>query len=160
MSKLELQMLAFCLNGYDEYIKLTIEEVFSYPDETSYFGGYDAKGSIEIIAGAGGYKVNCKHYFSTGELFLFKESLRDCYENLSGFAVLENSERELDLTLSFYKAGKVKISGCFQDRQDIRNRLEFEIDSDQSCILPVIKELTVVEKVFGDDKGIKSSSID
>ncbi len=153
MSRLLLPVIAFSLNGYGEFIRLNIDEVFGYPDQTSYGGGYGAKGSIEISVG--GYKVNSQHYFTTGELYMFKESLVNCYENLSGIAKLENTERELDLSVSFNRMGKVKITGWFQERPDLTNRLLFEIDSDQSFIFPVIKELEDIEKIFGNMKGVK-----
>jgi len=150
--ELHLPMLAFCLNGYGEYIKLSIDEVFGYPDETSYGGGYGARGNIQISIG--GYQVNSQHYFTTGELFMFRQSLSQCYKTLSGIAKLNNTESELDLTVSFRKYGKVQITGCFQERPDLANRLEFEIESDQTCILQVIQQLGLVEKVFGGMKGM------
>ena len=153
MSKFNLPMLAFCLNGYDEYLQLSIDKVFGYPNETSYGGGYGAKGRIEISVQ--GYKVDSQHFFTTGELFMFKEALKTCYKNLTGSASLDNTERELELTVSFDKTGKALVTGEFQERPDVNNRLSFEFKTDQTCILPVIKELEAIQKIFGNMTGIK-----
>lgn len=150
MNGLNLPLLAFCLNGYEGHIKLTIDEVYGFPDETSYSGGYGAKGSIEIVAGA--YRVNSQHHFTTGELHMFKESLVKCYETLSGIAVLDNAERELEMSISFSTSGKIVITGSFQERPDLGNKLEFEINSDQTFIQSVIQELTAVQRIFGDTR--------
>ncbi len=154
MSDLFLPMVAFCLNGYDEHIRINIDEVFGFPNETSYGGGYGAKGKIEIKVQ--GYTVDSYHYFTTGELFLFKEALKTCYKSISGSATLENTERELELSISFDKTGKVQVSGEFQERPDINNRLIFEFRSDQTCIFQVIKDLEAVQKIFGNMTGIKN----
>jgi hypothetical protein len=152
MDKLILPMLAFSLNGYGEYIRITIDEVFGYPDETSHDGGYGARGRIEISSG--GYKVDSQLYFTTGELYLFKESLNNCYKNFSGIAKLNNSEHELELSAQFSKTGKVQINGFFQERPDLDNSLKFEFNSDQTCIYEVIKELESVQSIFGAMKGV------
>jgi len=154
MSELDLPMIAFCLNGYGEFIRLFIDEVFGFPEETSYGGGYSAKGRIEIQVK--GYKVNSKHNFTTGELFQFKESLKNCYQNIAGCAELQNTERALKLSVSFDKTGKVRVFGEFQERPDINNKLLFEFESDQTCIPQVIKELEVVQKIFGNMTGVKN----
>ncbi len=65
---MELPIKAFCLNGYDEKIELTITEVFGFPDNTSYEGGYDIKGILDIEIGC--YKVHCTDfYLATGILY-------------------------------------------------------------------------------------------
>jgi hypothetical protein len=50
-NELPLPMLAFKLEGMDDSIELTIDEVWGYPNETSYGGGYGAKGNLSIRAG-------------------------------------------------------------------------------------------------------------
>lgn len=132
---------------------MTIDEIYGFPHETSYGGGYGAKGRLEISVG--GYKANANHYFTTGELFLFKEALVECYKSLSGIAVLDNTERELALSLEFFKTGRVIASGSFQERPDLRNKLEFEMNSDQTCVLSVLQELTTVQRLFGDMQEIR-----
>lgn len=68
---------------------------------------------------------------------------------------MENTEFELELSVFFNKLGKVRITGCFQERQDLENKLIFDIGSDQTFIPPVIKQLTDVQKIFGGMKGVR-----
>lgn len=64
---MELPIKAFCLNGYSEKIELTITEVLDFPNNTSFEGGYDVKGNLDIEIGS--YTVHCKDfYFATGVL--------------------------------------------------------------------------------------------
>ena len=112
----ELPITAFQLNGYGEYICLTITDVFGFPNRTSYGGGYSVKGNIKILVG--GYSVNSQHYFTTGELYKFYNDLSYCYNNLTGIAELPNTEQELTLlTLSviFNKTGHVSIKGSYHE---------------------------------------------
>jgi hypothetical protein len=153
LKKLDLPMTAFSIAGYGEKLELTIEEVFGFPSQTSYAGGYGAKGSVEINSGS--YHVLGYHYFTTGELWAFNQALKDCYDKFSGESILENTERELELVVKFFQTGKVEVRGSFQEQPGIGNELRFEFESDQTCILSAIKDLNKVEKVFGDNFGVK-----
>ncbi|SMC35962.1 hypothetical protein SAMN02745168_0448 [Papillibacter cinnamivorans DSM 12816] len=147
-------MLAFKLEGNDCYIELTIEEVWGYPNETSYGGGYGAKGQLTIKAGE--YSVdNATHYFTTGELYRFMQELQQCYNKLEGEIYLDNTEHELDLKCTFNRKGHVVINGRFQSRPDIQTFLIFELRTDQTQIPAAIFALKRVAEIFGDDKGIK-----
>lgn len=79
-------MLAFRITSIDEYIELLIDEVWGFPNETSYGGGYGAKGNHNIRAR--GYSVSAQHYFTTGELYRFLLELKCCYDTLSGISSL------------------------------------------------------------------------
>ena len=85
-NELPLPFLAFKLDGMDDSIELTIDEVWGYPNETSYGGGYGAKGKLSIRAGE--YMINnATHYFTTGELYNFLQQMEHCYEALDGVAL-------------------------------------------------------------------------
>lgn len=151
---MQLPIQAFRLEGVDSLIELTIDELFGFPDETSYGGGYGAKGRLTIRANE--YSVvAATHYFTTGELYRFMLQLEECYETLSGTAVLENTERELELECQFNKLGHVSFSGSFQGRPDIENILTFECRSDQTQIPAIIASLKHIYSIFGGNYGIK-----
>ena len=59
---IDLPMLAFRMTGIDEVIELTIDEVFGFPTETSYGGGYGVKGILTIRAGE--YSASGVHCYS------------------------------------------------------------------------------------------------
>ena len=154
---LDLPMLAFRMTGVGEYIELSIDEVFGFPNETSYGGGYGARGVLTIHAteDSGEYFVKANHYFTTGELFRFSNALKRCYDTLSGEAVLENTERELELKCEFNRLGHVIMSGEFQACPTSKNSLVFEIKSDQTQVKDTISILEAVYKVFGGEQGKK-----
>ena len=153
-NELPLPMLAFKLEGMDDSIELTIDEVWGYPNETSYGGGYGAKGNLSIRAGE--YMVvNATHYFTKGELYSFLQQMKYCYEVLDGFATLDNTDRELDLKCTFNKKGHVLIEGHFQKDPSINNKLTFELRSDQTQAAATISSLKAVAEIFSDNKGVK-----
>jgi len=144
-------MRAFRITGIDELIELTIDEVWGFPNETSYGGGYGAKGILSIRAGE--YAVSAVHYFTTGELYRFLIALKQGYDTLTGKAVLENTEKELELKCEFNKLGHVIASGKFQAVSSINNVLLFSIKTDQTQVKDSITSLQAVYEVFGDNKG-------
>lgn len=148
----ELPMLAFLMTGMNGSIQLEIEEVFGFPNETSYGGGYGAKGNL--IINAGGFSINPPHYYTTGELYRFYRQLQRCYKRLSGIAVLENTEDELKLQCEFNKLGHVILTGRFQSAPSENNILQFEFKSDQTQVKSTLSQLKAVYDVFGDDKGV------
>jgi len=148
----ELPVLAFDIIGCNQHIRLNVDEVFGYPNEISYGGGYGAKGTININVGP--YKVCTNHYFTTGELYTFFQQLQKCYDNIKGEAVLLNIEHALNLKISFGKFGNVVVSGKFQERQDVSNILYFEMDTDQAAIFDALTSLKVLCRLFGDEKGV------
>ena len=147
----DLPILAFSMSGTDEFIELIIEEVWGFPDETSYGGGYGAKGSLKIRSAE--YTVSAVHYFTTGELYGFSRELKKCYDSLNGIAVLENTERELELKCEFNRLGHVIISGSFKSNPGAHNKLIFEFKTDQTQVKESLSQLKAVADIFGDTKG-------
>jgi len=150
---IELPLSAFKLKCYDnEYLCLTIDEVFGFPNVIAYGGGYGARGNLDIQVGP--YNVHPVHCFTTGELYTFYCQLQKCYDSLSGVAILTNTEQELELKLMFNKSGKIRVIGEFQARPDVSNRLCFEMFTDQTFICEVLADLRKVHQTFGSTKGI------
>ena len=139
-----------------ECIKLEIIEVFGFPNETSFKGGYDVRCSLEIISGP--YSMRTNHYFSsTGALYDFYNILFKCYSNLKGIASYKiiYPDNYFDLNIKFDEYGGVNISGKYQDRLDVKNILNFEFTSDQSYFKEVISDLKKIVLQFGDNQGVK-----
>jgi len=155
---MNLPMKAFCLNGNNEKIELTINKVFGFPEQTSYEGGYDFKGDLDIIIGS--YEVHCKNnfYSSTGMLYRLLLSLTDCYNSLEGTATYKHLyEDDFKFSLTMTNYGHAVVEGAFQERADLPNKFVFQMETDQTYILNTIGELKKVVKVFGDDAGKRSS---
>ncbi len=148
---LKLPIPIFSLSGLDGCIELTMNEVWGFPDQTSFGGGYDAEGTLTIRAGA--YSVSAACSFTTGELYRFSVSLQQCYDTLTGAAVLENTEQALALACEFDRLGHVVASGCFQAIPSANNRLTFEIHTDQTQVKEILSQLQTVFTVFGGNTG-------
>ncbi|MDE5943336.1 MAG: hypothetical protein K2H30_03915 [Clostridia bacterium] len=146
----------FEIKGFSgERIKLEITEVFGFPKETSFRGGYDVSCNLEISSGL--YNMRTNHYYSsTGALYNFYNELLKCYNDLTGMASykLNYPENYLDLNVEFDEYG-VNISGKYQDDPTVENFLNFEFTSDQSYFREVLSELKKIVLQFGDNQGIK-----
>jgi hypothetical protein len=153
MLDIELPIVAIFISGEDAVIKLTIDEVFGFPDRTSHVGGYDAKGTLSIRAGKYSVK-DAVHYFSTGELYEFGIQLQQCYDHISGEACLKTFEKNLSLSVKFEKRGSVILSGHFQERSDQNNILHFDLRVDQTYIKPTLDSLKRIRRLFGGMQGI------
>jgi len=142
-----------------EYIKLEILEVYGFPDQTSFRGGYDVRCNLEITVGA----YNCRtqnYYTATSALYDFYIALQDCYNKVSGKATYNvlDPENYLVFEVMFTQRGGVQISGKYQDDPVVNNILDFEFTSDQSYFKEVISDLKKIVLQFGDNQGIKRSN--
>ena len=149
-------MRAFCLisNNGMEKIEMLINEVFDFPERTSYAGGYDFKGGLIICAGS--FSVNSLGYYSTtGELHSLLTSLKSCYDNLTGRAKYPSRylEKDLAFELVIKKTGQAIVSGEYREYPHLPNKLVFQIETDQTCIKSAIDDLRKVEEVFGGMTG-------
>lgn len=146
---------AFCLNGNvdGEKIEVFIEEIFGFPENTAYDGGYDFKGTVNICVGS--YAVNSGIiYSSTGALYRLLTSLKQCYQSLKGTAKLCHSlENDFIFDLKMTKWGHGVIEGEYQEFPDVNNKLTFEMETDQTCILIAINALQYIETLFGNELG-------
>ena len=144
-------MNSFTIKGEADFVRINLEEVFGFPDETSHWGGYDVNASIEIKSG--NFQVRSTFYTSTGELFEFYERIKKCNEVLKGFVLYENYEKNLSMKASYDDLGHLEISGTFSENDNFRNKLNFEFNSDQSFIRYTIEELELIATQYGGMNG-------
>ena len=146
---MEFPIKAFEINGRGgERVKLDIVEVFGYPDEPSFRGGYDIRCSLEITAGA--YTVRTDSYYSaTGALAEFYTALKNCYDRLNGQALYNVycAENDLELTVAF-DMGKVYVHGSYREDMASKNRLDFELATDQSYFVEILRDLKKATELF------------
>ncbi|MGB7605360.1 MAG: hypothetical protein WBL93_07760 [Lutisporaceae bacterium] len=146
-------MEGFKLEGKNGHISIEFLEVYGFPNNTSVFGGYDAKGIVEIKSS--NYRVCGELWFSTGEIYNFYSTLKECNKRLDGKAELITTETNLKMSVDFDKIGHVVISGEYVERYDENNELTYEIFSDQSYIQDTIKELNEIVNKYGGLQGKK-----
>ena len=145
-------MESFQIKGDDGEIKIKIEEVYGFPNQTCFSGGYECKAVVEI-------KIPCYHakgtfYTSTGEVYRFYEQLKTCQEKVSGEANYSTLEGNFEMKVKYNALGQTEITGKYQHSLGVLNCLNFEIGSDQSFMKYTLAELEVIVKKYGGNKGI------
>ncbi len=146
-------MEEFTLKGADAFIKITLNEVFGFPEKTCHWGGYDTQASIELKID--GYHVKSIFCTSTGELYNFYESLKEANKSLSGKLDYSSYEGNLNLTLTYNDIGQINISGIYIESHHLENQLKFEFESDQSFIAKSLLDLESIILKYGDMSGVK-----
>ncbi len=147
-------MNEFVVRSNQGFIRIKLIEVFGFPKDTSHYGGYDAKGIVEIKSG--NYYVEGEMWFATGEAFDFYNQLKRCYSELKGEAIFWSSEANLKIDVKFNSLGKIIIQGYFKEQLGKGNELQFEIESDQSFIPSTLEELKEFVSYYGDNKGVQN----
>lgn len=151
---MEQPLKAFEINdGKGNFIKLAINEIYGYPNEPSFRGGYDINCDLTIKSGL--YCVETDRYLSTtGALYNFYSGLNKAYKDLNGSVKYEVYTPENDLTFTVtFESGNVKITGKYQDDPAEKNILNFEFRSDQSFFPEVLRDLKTVFNFFGLGSG-------
>ena len=147
----------FEIKGFgEESIKLEILEVFGFPNEISFRGGYDIRCNLEITSGL--YTFRTEHYYSaTSALYDFYVALLNCYNILNGKATYNVYCAENDFVFEVtFNLGQIKVNGKYKDDPIKKNFLNFEFGSDQSYFKEVLSDLKKIVLMFGDKKGIKN----
>ena len=144
----------FTIKGNGDFITISILEIYGYPNETSFRGGYDIKSEVEISVG--NYNCRGSMYITTGDIYSFYQDLRTCYGELNGELKLETIERNLELELKFNQ-GHVNVYGSFREHPNTLNQLNFEIESDQTFIKSTLNELLGIVTKYGGIKGVSET---
>ncbi|TFE19251.1 hypothetical protein [Cohnella luojiensis] len=136
----------------NDYLIIRLNKIHGFPDTTCYSGGYDAEGSILIKSGS--YSASGSLWISTGEIFIFKNQLKEIYDKCSGEAIIANYEVNIEASIKIDTRGRVIIEGRYKEFSSIDNELTFSFESDQSYIVKTLEELNVIALKYGGMKGI------
>jgi hypothetical protein len=137
--------------GFD-FIHVWPEEVFGFPDQPRYFGGYDAQGRVEIQCGP--YHVYGSLEFSTGDIWEFYTELLKAYNDLAGKAVFQSGEGNLQFTITFRSRGHLTMVGMYQAILGSGTQLLFEMNCDQSYLIEPLAQLAEFVAKYGDNRGL------
>ncbi|MCX8486590.1 MAG: hypothetical protein ORN53_05345 [Crocinitomicaceae bacterium] len=141
-------MESFTLKGGNGcYVKLILADIFDFPLEKSFWGGYEVKVNIEIKSG--NFHVHSSFHTSTGELAQFYHSLKNANKLLSGKVQYRNFEQNTFINLSYDHSGHITINGSFSEENELNNQLDFEFQSDQSFIELGLTELQSIVSTYG-----------
>lgn len=124
-------MNEFVLRGKQGcFVRVVLDEVLEFPNQTSHFGGYYVQGTVEIKSGS--YYAKGELWFTTGEVYEFYHQLSKCWSELCGTAAFWTYETNLKVEASFNNRGQVAITGYYKEFAHQENELKFEMESDQS----------------------------
>ncbi|NVO86572.1 WapI family immunity protein [Hymenobacter terrestris] len=144
----------FTIQGIDAFLTISLTEVYGFPDETCHWGGYDARAAIKIQTG--GFSVNAEFWTSTGELSELYRQLSDSNEQVAGAISFRSYEEHLNFTAHYNSLGHVIVAGTFSEQDLSDNKLQFEIQTDQSYIQATLIEMKRLVAKYGGMKGVKS----
>ena len=86
--------------------------------------------------------------FLTGELVAFRDQLETLYRSLKGEAEFSTMEGQLSLSVSGNGRGEILVRGVALDAPGIGNRLEFQLELDQTYVQRTVAELSHVIAAF------------
>jgi len=145
-------MEKFILEGYGNFLKITLAEVFDFPEKTSSLRGYDTKSTLEISSGD--FQCNFIIYISMDDILKFYKELYEANKSLSGSISFTNIyDRNLEFSINYDVNGQVLITGIISSTTDFGNSLNFEFMSDQSYIQSTLIELDIIAKKYGDKRN-------
>jgi hypothetical protein len=144
----------FTIRSDSDWLSIRLEEVFGFPDKTSFRGGYDARGILDLRRGIFSVRVE-PFWLSTGEIWQFAEEPRQAYRDLAGQARFRSSEDQLALTLAFPPNpwGHWALEGTCWPEPDSITKLVFEMSADQSYLAETLAELDAIVAEYGDNRG-------
>lgn len=149
-------MEAFTLRGGTNFVTITFEEVYGFPNSTCPWGGYDVRSSVEIKSRE--FAVKAIFWTSTGELFEFFQQLKERNLKLTKGTLYFNSyEGNLKFKTYYDDLGHILVEGSFSEQNEFANKLEFAFSTDQTFIHATIQELQAIADKYGDMQGIKNS---
>jgi hypothetical protein len=143
----------FKISAGADWVRISFDEVYGFPNLTSNFGGYDVRGVVTIRCGA--YHVRGALWFSTGEVWEFYSALKKAYDDLAGEARFGSSEGNLNFTIRFTPRGHWTLEGNYQAEHHNPTKLFFELEGDQSYLNETLKQLADIVATYGDNRGIQ-----
>lgn len=147
-------MNEFVLRGKQGcFIRVVLDEVLGFPNQTSHFGGYDVQGTVEIKSGS--YYATGELWFTTGEVYEFYKQISKCWSDLHGTATFWTYETNLKVEASFNNRGQVAITGYYKEYAHQENELKFEMESDQSFFVETTDGLKAIVQEYGDMRGVR-----
>jgi hypothetical protein len=138
-------MIAFSLGGA-EHERVAVE-VMSY--ERAATGNYhdDNWLNVMVTVSLGSFEGAFPATFLTEEFVAFRDALRILCDTLQGEAKFETLEGQLFLKLSGNGRGQIFLKGHALDRAGDGNRLEFEVELDQTHLSGALRDLeTTIER--------------
>ena len=138
--------MKFSIGGI-EHEKIEVELVCYEREPTGeYYDDNWVRGNVFISVG--GFKGNYGAAFLTDEFSRFLDKLQNLYKSLEGTAEFKTIEEQLYIKASGDGKGHVIIEGEALDEAGIGNRLNFNLEIDQTDLSSTIKQLKELVKHY------------
>lgn len=135
-------------NKIGEYFQIELPERTEIAGDRDLDDGYGISARLSIAAG-------CLHArldeipVVPDTLYYFRDQLTRCYEWLQGEASYQPLiEEELEFSVRMTQQGKGLLTGCIRKIHAETMRVEFEMETDQSCFPSVIQEIDTLEEKY------------
>jgi hypothetical protein len=133
---------SFSIGGSErERVEIVVQR-YERPPSGEYYD--DNWVNVEVFVSAGGFTGRFSASFQTAELLSFRDQLSSLYSTLKGEAKFETMETQLTLVLTGDGRGGISLKGEAWDQPGIGNRLEFNLDLDQTHVGKAVSELNEV----------------
>ena len=133
---------SFSIGGSERERVEVVVQGYERPPSGEYYD--DNWLNVQVSVSAGGFKGRFHASFQTAELFGFRDQLSSLYNTLKGEAKFQTMETQLALVLTGDGRGRISLKGEAWDQPGIGNRLEFNLDLDQTHIGKTLSELNEV----------------
>jgi hypothetical protein len=128
----------FEISGNGNFIRIELLGL-NYPNADMQSDANWISGNVSVQAGA--FSGNFKMEFETTDFPSFKIQLEKLYEKLNGFAVFYTIENQVEIKISGDGNGHLNAACEVVDFPGYGNKLNFEIDFDQTHLPKIIAQL-------------------
>lgn len=119
---------------------------FSHPNAELDWDKNWVKGFVKVKAG--GFLGEFKASFMTVDFVSFKNELTQLYDKLNGIATFSTLESQVEIKIIGDGIGHLKAECEVMDSAGIGNKLEFEINFDQTHIPKILNQLEKIINQF------------
>ena len=135
----------FELKDSGDFIRLELNHL-NYPNAELDWDRNWIKSKVIVKAGGFSGQFNCD--LKTTDFERFKRSLSKLYDQLKGTASFETIEGQIKIRIKGDGLGHFEADCSVMDDAGIGNKLDFEINFDQTIIPEMVRQLEIVAETF------------
>lgn len=96
---------------------------------------------VDLVMRSGAFQLDTTFYFEDWPLKQFLEGLSQMNESLTGKATLRPMWEKDYIEFEATTLGHIEIVGEFTSYEPLEQRLRFGLETDQTCLVPLVKGL-------------------
>ena len=135
----------FEISGNGNFIRI---ELSNFNDLSTELGWSENWIKVIVHVKAGGFSGNFRADLTTWEFLTFKKELIILYQKLTGSATFDTLEKQVVIKVSGDGIGHLKAECILEDQAGFGNRLNLEIDFDQTFLPELIRQLEKITDKF------------